>query len=127
MNPDYYLRAGFIIVVALVFGTMEMKRRARVTEEAARQWLENSGYRVADTERMNMNVWVNPTRVVARVADAAGNAVDVELTVKWSWGACWVEGMSRAFPPKDVTKLLNYESENRSLLQQLDDWHGKAG
>jgi hypothetical protein len=86
MNPDYYLRAGFIIVVALVFGTMEMKRRARVTEEAARQWLENSGYRVADTERMNMNVWVNPARVVARVADAAGNAVDVELTVKWSMG-----------------------------------------
>jgi hypothetical protein len=92
MDANDYLRAGFIVLGALVFGTLEMKRRAAVTEEVARRWLEEGGYRVADHERLTINAWVNPAGLAVRAADSSGNPVDLALTVKWLMGGVLGKG-----------------------------------
>lgn len=81
-----------MILGALVFGTLEMKRRAAVTEDAARRWLEEGGYRVAGDERLAINVWVNPARVAVRAADSSGDPVELALTVKWLMGGVLGKG-----------------------------------
>jgi hypothetical protein len=92
MDTNFYLRTGLIILAALVFGTLEMKRRAAVTEATARRWLEEGGYRVAGNERLTINVWVNPARVAVRAVDVDGKPVDLALTVKWFMGGVLGKG-----------------------------------
>ena len=102
MNPDYFLRAGVIVSAAVIVGAVEMRRRARVTGAIARRWLDDSGYRVAPAARMNINVWVNPARVVVRAQDARDRAVDVALTVKWLMAGVAGEGDVTCTSVKEV-------------------------
>lgn len=79
-----------------------MKRRARVTGEVARRWLETGGYRIAGAESMKINVWANPARVTARADDAEHNAVDVALAVKWFMGGVLGQGEVTCISIKNV-------------------------
>ena len=100
MTPDYFLRAGFIISAAFLCGAAEMKRRARVTEGAARRWLDNSGYRVEEGHGIKVNVWANPARVVARADDPQHQPVEVALTVTWFMGGVLGKGEVRCISVK---------------------------
>lgn len=105
MDTNFYLRIGLIVSAALVFGTLEMKRRVAVTEATARRWLEERGYRVAGNERLTINVWVNPARVAIRAAEVDGNPVDLALTVKWLMGGVLGKGQVTCVSAKNADQV----------------------